>query len=44
MLKRQALLESRLRAEKYYLVICKDQVTSLGTGFEGEPIRGCVTV
>jgi len=26
------------------MVICKDQVTSLGIGFEGEPIRGCGTV
>jgi len=25
-------------------VIYKNQVTSLGTGFEGEPIRECVTV
>ena len=26
------------------LVIYKNQATSFGIGFEGEPIRGCVTV
>ena len=28
--------------EIVYLVICKDQVSSLRIGFEGEPLRGCV--
>ncbi|MGD9115145.1 MAG: hypothetical protein PVI77_22495, partial [Desulfobacterales bacterium] len=26
-----------------YLIVYKNQVTSPGEGFEGEPLRGCVT-